>query len=104
MFYALSVFNQAYPARLRSQFTGFPNISSTNALFCHETGAPAFEESPCGGRPRSDGFHGTRVSSDRQLVLGLRRRPGGVSLPSTPPVRSGLFDYSGLSLRIASRQ
>src|ERR1035438_400791 len=66
MFYALSVFNQAYPARLRSQFTGFPNISSTNALFCHETGAPAFEESPCRGRARPDRFPGARVSSDRQ--------------------------------------
>jgi hypothetical protein len=56
MFCAPSVFNQAYPARLRSQFTGFPNISSTNALFCHETGAPAFEESPCGGRLGPMGF------------------------------------------------
>src|ERR1035438_9367171 len=75
MFYALSVFNHADPARLRSQFTGFPNISPTNALFCHETGAPVFEESPCRGRTRPDRFPGTRVSSDRQPVLGLRRRP-----------------------------
>jgi hypothetical protein len=99
MFYTLSVFNQAYPARLRSQFTGFPNISPTNALFCHETGAPAFEEAPCRGRARPDRFPGTRVSSDRQPYWdyeGDRRSLAtldtsrmGSAPPASCPPRSG---------------
>jgi hypothetical protein len=57
----------------------------------HIMGAPAFEESPCRGPMPARWVSWHKNFFWSTFGTGIRKATGGVSLPSTPPARSGLF-------------